>query len=75
MMFHLILLTVHSLCSSDNSDLQLFRNMWAEIREKFKNSESYLERVQILTSSPFSIERTMKKLETTNYLVFKKAVH
>ena len=38
-----------SLCSSDDSDLQLFRNMWAEIKEKFKKSESYLERVQILT--------------------------
>ena len=45
--------------------------MWEEIKEKFKNSESYQERVQILTLSPFTIERTINEFETTNYLVKK----
>ena len=60
--------------SSDESDLRLFRKMWEEIKEKFKNSESYQERVQILTLSPFTIERTINEFQTTNYLVKKSRV-
>ena len=55
----------------DSSDLQFFRNMFGEVKEKFNKSESYQERVQILTLSPFTIERTMNEFETTNYLVKK----
>ncbi len=39
-----------------------------------KKSQCYKERVQILTLSPFSIERTVKEFQTTNYLVKKKKV-
>ena len=60
-----------NLTSSDISHLQLFRNMWEETKEKFKNSEFYQERVQILTLSPFTTERTINEFETTNYLVKK----
>ena len=48
--------------------------MWEEIKEKFKNSESYQERVQIWTLSPFTIERTINEFQTTNYLVKKSRV-
>ena len=40
----------------------------------FKNSESYQECVQILTLSPFTIERTINEYQTTNYLVKKSRV-
>jgi hypothetical protein len=59
------------LSPSDKSDLQLYRKMMNELREKFNNSQSYQERVQILTLSPFTIERTMQEFGATNYLVKK----
>ena len=42
-----------------------------ELKEKIQNSQSYAERVQILTLSPFPIQRTMEEFGATNYLVKK----
>ena len=41
------------------------------LRTKFNNTDSYYERVQILTLSPFTIERTMREFGATNYMVKK----
>ena len=61
----------NDLDSAAKSDLQSFRNVLEELKEKFNKSESYQERVQILTLSPFTIDKTMKEFGTTNYLVKK----
>lgn len=53
------------------NDIKLFHSMIQELKTKFKNSNSYSERLQILTLSPFGIERTMKEFGATNYLVKK----
>ena len=42
-----------------------------ELKLKFKESNSYDERVQILTLSPYTIERTKSEFGATNYLVKK----
>ena len=56
---------------TDKADLKSYRAVQQELKEKFNNSTSYAERVQILTLSPFKIERTMKEFGATNYLVKK----
>ena len=42
-----------------------------EVKLKFKESNSYAKRVQILTLSSYIIERTVSKFGATNYLVKK----
>ena len=56
---------------SDLKDLQLHRSMIEELKATFQNSNSYEERVQVLTLSPFPVERTMQEFGATNYLVKK----
>ena len=70
MMYHLVVLQMNKI-NLRNLIFQLFESMWAELKEKFQHSESYQERIQILTLSPFGIERTMREFQTTNYLVKK----
>lgn len=53
-------------------DINLYNGMMTELKEKFLSSQSYQERVQILTLSPFTIQRTMEEFGATNYLVKKK---
>lgn len=55
----------------DSHDLKLHRQVFDELKEKFKNSNSYAEHVQILTQSPLTIERTMQEFGATNYMVKK----
>ena len=45
--------------------------MMNELAEKYKNSQSHQEYIQILTLSPFTIERSMKEFGATNYMVKK----
>ena len=40
----------------DLKDLKLYQSAMQELKEKFQNSQSYAERVQILTLSPFPIQ-------------------
>ena len=53
------------------NDLKLYEGMMNKLAEKYKNSESYQECIQILTLSPFTIERSMKEFGATNYMVKK----
>ena len=55
----------------DLKDLKLYQSVMQELKEKIQNSQSYAERVQILTLSPFPIQRTMEEFGATNYLVKK----
>ncbi|XP_071951916.1 uncharacterized protein [Antedon mediterranea] len=55
----------------DCLDLKLHHKVYNELKEKFKNSNSHSERVQILTLSPFTMERTMHEFGATNYMVKK----
>ncbi|CAM1303136.1 CDS1 (predicted) [Pycnogonum litorale] len=52
-------------------DYQRYQSVMTQLKEKFVQSQSYQERVQILTLSPFTIDRTMKEFGATNYLVKK----
>ena len=57
--------------SKEVNDLKKHRAVLQELKEKFNNSNSYAERVQILTLSPFGIARTMKEFGATQYMVRK----
>lgn len=55
----------------DSKDLSMYKKMMEELKAKFGASDSYKERVQILTVSPFTIKRTMEEFGATNYMVKK----
>lgn len=57
--------------SDEECESSLFRKMMLELKEKYKMSKSYQERVQILTVSPFTIKRTEVEFGASNYLVKK----
>ena len=69
--YHVPLESSDSEDECDSHDLKLYRQVFDELKEKFRNSDSYAERVQILTLSPFTIERTMQEFKATNYMVKK----
>jgi len=58
-------------CKKDTKDYELLQGMMEEMKLKFKESNSYAKRVQILTLSSYIIERTVSKFGATNYLVKK----
>ncbi|KAL5493652.1 hypothetical protein EMCRGX_G014861 [Ephydatia muelleri] len=55
----------------DADELSLYRHLMESLKDKFHQSKSYQEKLQILTLSPFTIEQTQDFFSTTNYMVKK----
>ena len=69
--YEVTLSTSDSDCETSNKDLKLYDGMFNQLKEKYQKSESHEERIQILTLSPFTIERTMNEFKASNYMVKK----
>lgn len=52
-------------------ELAMYRDLMENLKSKFQESGSYQEKLQILTLSPFTIEKTQAYFGTTNYMVKK----
>jgi hypothetical protein len=52
-------------------DIAIYQNLMESLREKFSKSTLYHEKLQILTLSPFTIEKTQQFFQATNYMVKK----
>ena len=55
----------------DIKDLHNFKEIMSELKEKYKNSESFSDRIQILTLSPYSVRRTMQEFNASQWMVKK----
>ena len=42
-----------------------------DLKEKYKRSQSFSERIQILTLSPYSVRRTMEEFDASQWMVKK----
>ena len=55
----------------DAEELAMYQGLMESLKSKFQHSDSYQEKLQILTLSPFTIEETQKYFGATNYMVKK----
>jgi len=57
------------LYENNKKDICLFHAMLEKLKEIIKRSTFYIERIQILTQSPFTTERKIKAFGALNHLV------